>query len=53
MLWPLELINDGNRIVFERNVALALLIDALSAWAEKHFPDVLRAQQAYDRQAAR
>jgi DNA-binding HxlR family transcriptional regulator len=32
---------------------LSKTVDALSAWAEKHFPDVLRAQQAYDRQAAR
>ncbi len=32
---------------------LSKTVGALSAWAEKHFPDVLRAQQVYDRQAAR
>lgn len=32
---------------------LSKTVDALSTWAEKHFPDVLRAQQVYDRQAAR
>jgi DNA-binding HxlR family transcriptional regulator len=32
---------------------LSKTVDALSTWAEKHFPDVQRAQQAYDRQAAR
>jgi DNA-binding HxlR family transcriptional regulator len=32
---------------------LSKTVDALSTWAEKHFPEVLRAQQAYDRQAAR
>ena len=32
---------------------LSRTVDALSTWAEKHFPDVLRAQQAYDRQATR
>ena len=32
---------------------LSKTVDALSAWAEKHFPDVQRAQQSYDRQAVR
>lgn len=32
---------------------LSKTVDALSAWAEKHFPDVQRAQQSYDRQVAR